>query len=126
LPADTQNAIRAGDETFMRLSTRANIDAKTAWPFAGEAHAAPSADSDAKGVTPRRLWFLRQDEARGTDTYHKPAKIHAKWDGMTATERAAICPDSPNKIDKDTVASDILRARIARDGNKPAKSKRKP
>jgi hypothetical protein len=78
-----------------------------------------------KGVAPRRRWFLQQYEARGTDTYHKPAKIHASWDRMTATERAAICPDSPNKIAKSTVESDIDRAREQRDEKKPTKPTRK-
>ncbi len=77
-----------------------------------------------KGVAPRNAWFLAQYEAHGTDTYHKPAKIHAKWEAMKATERAEICPDSPNKIAKDTVWSSIKRELAKRDGPKPAKPKR--
>ena len=49
-------------------------------------------DSVEHGVAPRNLWFLQQHGARGTDTYHSPKRIHAKWDGMKERERAAICP----------------------------------
>ena len=79
-----------------------------------------------RGVAPRNAWFLAQYEARGSETYHKPAKIHAKWEGMTATARADICPDSPNKIAQDTVWSSIKRELAKRDGPKPAKPKRTP
>ena len=78
-----------------------------------------------KGVVPRDAKFLEWYEARGTDTFHKPAKIHAKWEAMTATQRAEICPDSPNRIAKGTVESGIKRARMKRDGNKSTKSKLK-
>lgn len=78
-----------------------------------------------EGVAPRNRMFLEWYEALGTDTYHKPAKIHAKWQGMTQEQRAAICPDSPNKITKAAVEKGIQRARQERDRNKPAKPKRK-
>ena len=77
-----------------------------------------------KGVVPRNDWFLGQYEASKTDTFHKPAKIHAKWESMTATERAEICPDSPNKVTRFAVVQGIKRARMLRNG-KPAKSKAK-
>ncbi len=64
-----------------------------------------------KGVSPRDAWFLAQYEARGTDTCHKPAKIHAMWDAMKTTERAAICPDATNKIAKSTIDKIIKRAK---------------
>jgi hypothetical protein len=75
-----------------------------------------TAVSELKGVARRDAWFLQQYDARGTDTYHKPAKIHAKWEGMTATARAEICPTSPNKIAKGTVESAIKRGRKERNG----------
>ncbi len=78
------------------------------------------------GIAPRDAWFVTQYEARGTDTYHKPAKIFAKWDAMTATARAEICPDSPNKIAQGTVASAIKRAIEARDNKEPTKPRRSP
>jgi hypothetical protein len=80
----------------------------------GEPQAIPAAEFDevtGKGVAPRNRWILEQYKARGTETYHKPAKIHAKWVGMTATERAAICPDCPNRIAKSTVATICKRDR---------------
>jgi hypothetical protein len=73
-----------------------------------------------RGVAPRDRKFVEWYNAPGTDTYHKPAKIHAKWEGMTATQRAAICPESPNKITKFAVTMAIKRAV----GKKPAKPKR--
>jgi hypothetical protein len=85
----------------------------------------PETKRDMKGVASRNLWFLQQYEAIGTETYHKPAKIYAKWDGMKVGERAIICPDSPNKITKAAVDSAIKRTRKSRDEKQPAKSKRK-
>jgi hypothetical protein len=86
-------------------------EAKNAAPAA----AASSADKIiGKGVAPRNAKFLEWYEATGTDTYHKYTKIYAKWDNMTATDRAAICPDSPNKIAQGTVKSCVTRARMAR------------
>jgi hypothetical protein len=84
-----------------------------------------SAKAIGKGIAPRDAKFLEWYEAIGTDTYHKPAKIHAKWESMTATERAVICPDSPNKIAKGTVDSNIKRARMERDSKTPTKKQRK-
>jgi hypothetical protein len=71
----------------------------------------PAVETNRNGVAPRNAWFLTQYEAIATDTYRKPAKIHAKWDAMTTMARAEICPDSPNKIAKATVASIIKRAK---------------
>lgn len=62
-----------------------------------------------KGVAPRDEWFVRQYEASGTDTYHKPAKVHHKWDTMRLAERAEICPDAPNKVTKSAVEQAIKR-----------------
>ena len=67
-----------------------------------------------EGVTPRNDWFLKQYEASGTDTFHKPAMIYEKWTAMTQAERSAICPASPNKITKATVEQGIKRARKKR------------
>jgi hypothetical protein len=74
-----------------------------------------------KGVAPRDAWFLQQWEARGTDTYHKPAKVHAKWNAMKLPEREAICPDRPERVSRDVVSKGITRARRERDDrpNKP-------
>jgi hypothetical protein len=82
--------------------------------------------ADGKGVAPRNDWFLAQYETKGTDTYHKPAKIHTKWAAMKATERAEICPDNPNKVTKDAVAKAINRALVKRNDLKSAKAGRKP
>jgi hypothetical protein len=76
-----------------------------------EAKPAAVPPAASKGVAPRNAWFLSQYEGRGTDTYHKPAKIHAKWQAMKTTERAAICPDSPNQIAKATIAKIIKLAK---------------
>ena len=73
-------------------------------------------DSVEHGVAPRNLWFLQQHGARGTDTYHSPKRIHAKWDGMKERERAAICPDAPGKVSVAAVRQGIKRARMAGDG----------
>ena len=62
-----------------------------------------------KGVAPRDEWFVRQYEASGTDTYHKPAKVHHKWDTMRMAERVEICPDAPNKVTKSAVEQAIKR-----------------
>ncbi len=91
----------------------------------GVADAPNVSSNEGKGVAPRNDWLLRQYEDKGTDTYHKPAKVFAKWDIMTNEDRAGICPDSPNKVSKATVAKSIKRAQAARDG-KPAKRKRAP
>jgi hypothetical protein len=92
-----------------------------------EAAMAPEAPTPAtpatKGTASRDRWFLEQYEARGTDTYHKPAKIHGKWDEMKAADRAKLSPESPNKVTKSAVVQAIKRARMKRDG-KPAKPKR--
>jgi hypothetical protein len=71
----------------------------------------PASDDLPAGIAPRDAWIVEQYKAHGTDTYHKPAKIYAKWGGMTATERAAICPDSPNKIAKGTIEKIIKKAK---------------
>ena len=76
------------------------------------------------GVAPRNQWIMTQYEACGTDTYHKPAKIHAKWEAMKATERAVICSDSPNKISRATVEQVIKLARKKCNDQKPAESVR--
>ena len=70
-----------------------------------------------KSVAPRNAKFLEWYEARGTDTFHKPAVIHRKWNGMKQEQRAAICPESPNKITKATVVKGIKRARDRRKQN---------
>jgi hypothetical protein len=71
----------------------------------------PADSEQKKGVAVRRDKFLEWYNAEGTDTYHKPAKICNTWNGLTQKERAAICPESPNKVAKSTVATDIKRAR---------------
>ena len=75
-----------------------------------------------KGVAPRDEWFLEQYEAIGADTYHTPAEIHAKWEAMKATERAAICPENPNKVSKSAVEQAIKRLQKKRKEKKPTKS----
>ena len=124
-----------------KLEAECRWEAENAWEKAnsndgGEtvdnrANVVPSEIADNKdqqpaltGVAPRNAWSLQQYEASGTDTYHKPVKIHAKWGAMEATERAEICPDSPNKITKAAIVKGIKRARDLRDG-KPAKPKAK-
>ncbi|MEN6407014.1 MAG: hypothetical protein ABFC77_11145 [Thermoguttaceae bacterium] len=79
-----------------------------------------------RGVAPRNEWIMQQYDAHGTDTYHKPAKIYTKWKAMTATERASICPDSPNKISKATVDQVVKLARKERNCQDLAKPKRTP
>jgi hypothetical protein len=84
--------------------------------------------SPSEGVAPRNKWIIDQYDAKGTDTYRKPTKVHAKWDGMRATERAAICPEAPGKIAKNTVTTIIKLERNRRRGvapKKKAKRKRK-
>jgi len=89
---------------------------------------APASDPDkiGCGAAPRDAWFLQRYEADGTDTYHKPAKIHAKWKAMKTTERAEICPASPNTITKGAVEKAIKRALVKRDGPKAAKPRKIP
>ena len=40
----------------------------------GEPQATEATAPTATGIAPRDAWFVTQWEARGTDTYHKPAK----------------------------------------------------
>ena len=140
-PADAKRATRNrgqnGDRAKKAASWQRELLAalRTVSP-GGEKPAAPdkevptggeqTADTLGKGHAPRDAWFVKQYEANGTDTYHKPAKIHAKWNSMTAQERAEICSDSRNKITKAAVAKAINRALLKRDGPKSAESKQKP
>jgi hypothetical protein len=64
-----------------------------------------------QGVAPRNRWFLGQYEASGTDTYHKPTKICVKWNALTTTERAEICPDSPGRVTNEAVEQAIKRTK---------------
>ncbi|MFH1919784.1 MAG: hypothetical protein ABIP48_07875 [Planctomycetota bacterium] len=75
-----------------------------------------------KGVGPRNAKFLEWYEAINSDTYHKPAKIRDRWNGMKPEERAAICLRAQGRVTVDTVVTGIKRAR---GGKKPAKPKRK-
>jgi hypothetical protein len=101
--------------------------AKTASPATAETPAAAiPQDLIGKGKAPRDAKFLEWYDAAGTDTYHKPAKIHLKWDRMTTTQRATICPDRPNKIAQSTIASFIRDALKERAGKTPAKSRQRP
>jgi hypothetical protein len=99
---------------------RRAADSPTSEPAAGQ----PIATTAGAGVAPRNAWFMQQYEARGTDTYRKPAKIHAKWDAMGASERAAICPDAPNKVTVHAVVRAIRRAIKKRDAKPPKKHPR--
>ena len=90
------------------------VDATPAPPQPGEC----DAELVGRGVAPRDDWFLKQYEASGTDTYHKPKRIQEKWWDMTEAERAAICPDSPGKVTLDTVKTGNKRAQKRR-GSKP-------
>ncbi len=102
------------------LMLRNTIDAIIAWCRNAESgvstDTAPVVNTAlvGKGVAPRNTWIVQQYEAAGTETYHKPAKIHAAWCAMTTTARAAVCPDSPNKISKSTVAAVIKLANKVR------------
>ena len=78
-----------------------------------------------KGVAPRNQWFLKQHEARGTETYGSPKTILETWNTMKTEQRAKICPHSPGKVTNDTVAKGIQTARKVRDG-KSQKTKHKP
>ena len=77
----------------------------------------PSAAAPGKGVTPRNAKFLEWYEGQGTDTNHKPKKIQEKWWAMTDAERAAICPDNPARVTRETVVQGIKLARKQRDDN---------
>ena len=67
--------------------------------------------SNSKGVALRDQWFFNQYKSEGTDTYHKPAIIEAKWNGMEQKDRANICPGSPNKVSRATVTKAIQKAK---------------
>jgi len=73
----------------------------------------PAAEEPPKAteVAPRDDWFLRQYEARGTDTYHKPEAIGEKWNSLTKEERAKICPACSNTVTITTVVKSIQRAK---------------
>jgi hypothetical protein len=106
------DAIALTEELKATLNTANEQTAETKENLSGDV---PSA-TKGKGVAPRNAWFLTQWEARGTDTYHKPAKIQDDWWHMTDKQRAEICPDNPARVSRVVVARGISRARELRDG----------
>jgi hypothetical protein len=95
-----------------RLDQRDAAHPAPAQPKTNEPTATPTASDVVKGrsVTLRNRWFLTQHSALGTDTFHSPKAIREKWNRMTESERATICPSSPGKVTKDTVAQAIKLA----------------
>lgn len=78
----------------------------------------PAMTSVVLGVAPRDAWSLKQWEAIGTETFHSPTRIQAKWNSMKLAERESICPGAPKTASFYAISRGISRAKIAR-GDKP-------
>lgn len=63
----------------------------------------------------RAVWFLKQYEAEGTDTYHSPSTIARRWRDLSIEQRKAISPLEYRVLKTEGVRKAIMRERERRD-----------